>query len=159
MYKNIDWLAPVQYAAICAYTQRGIGDKKTIDYTAVQVMRNILNGMDIDARVILCEGKKDHSFCLDNDERLGITLNGINIQPKLDLVLDPVDGTTRLSQLQDNVTSIIMYADRDSIYVPENFYVLKAGSHYKFDYFIQYLVLYSFLYQMFLHLILLFFLL
>jgi fructose-1,6-bisphosphatase II / sedoheptulose-1,7-bisphosphatase len=76
-------------AAIAASRWMGRGDEKSADQAAVDAMRSALNVLDIDGTVVIGEGERDEAPMLYIGERVG-TGKG----PKLDIALDPLEGTT-----------------------------------------------------------------
>ena len=100
-------------AAIAAAKWQGRGDKNSVDQAAVDAMRHTLSTIDVDGTVIIGEGEKDEAPMLFNGEIVG---NGRD--PKMDIAVDPVDGT-RLSALgMPGALAVIAMADRGSMYAP-----------------------------------------
>jgi fructose-1,6-bisphosphatase II len=75
-------------AAIAAAKWQGRGDKNAVDQAAVDAMRHMLSTVDVDGLVVIGEGEKDEAPMLFNGEVVG---NGRD--PKMDIAVDPVDGT------------------------------------------------------------------
>ena len=76
-------------AAIAAAKLVGRGDEKAADQAAVDAMRKALNGLDITGTVVIGEGERDEAPMLFIGEAVG-TGKG----PKVDIALDPLEGTT-----------------------------------------------------------------
>ncbi|NBX66526.1 MAG: class II fructose-bisphosphatase [Proteobacteria bacterium] len=76
-------------AALAASLHVGRGDEKAADQAAVDAMRTVLNSLSIDGRVVIGEGERDEAPMLYIGERVG-TGHG----PKIDIALDPLEGTT-----------------------------------------------------------------
>jgi fructose-1,6-bisphosphatase II / sedoheptulose-1,7-bisphosphatase len=76
-------------AAVSAARLRGRGNKIAADQAAVDAMRRELNKMPIDGTVVIGEGERDKAPMLFIGERVGNS-NG----PKVDIAVDPLDGTT-----------------------------------------------------------------
>lgn len=100
-------------AAMVAGRYMGRGDKEAGDQAAVDGMRHMLNTIDIDGVVVIGEGVKDEAPMLYNGERLG-TGNG----PKVDIAVDPVDGTRLLALGRANSISTVALSDRGSMLDP-----------------------------------------
>lgn len=98
-------------AALLASRWVGRGDKEAGDQAAVDGMRQLLNEIDMDAVVVIGEGDKDEAPMLYHGERLG-TGTG----PKLDIAVDPVEGTRLLANGQGNATCVIAVAERGAFY-------------------------------------------
>jgi fructose-1,6-bisphosphatase II / sedoheptulose-1,7-bisphosphatase len=76
-------------AAIASATWMGRGDEKAADQAAVDAMRQALNVLDIDGTVVIGEGERDEAPMLYIGERVGSGRG-----PKVDIALDPLEGTT-----------------------------------------------------------------
>ena len=76
-------------AALSASRLIGRGDERAADQAAVEAMRRALNSLDIDGTVVIGEGERDQAPMLFIGEKVG-TGKG----PKLDIALDPLEGTT-----------------------------------------------------------------
>jgi len=102
-------------AAISAARYMGTGDKKIGDQAAVDAMRAVLATVDIDGTVIIGEGEKDEAPMLFNGERVG---NGNG--PKMDIAVDPVEGTSLLANGTPNSIAVIAASASGSMWVPED---------------------------------------
>ncbi|PND66237.1 fructose-bisphosphatase class II, partial [Escherichia coli] len=69
----------------------GRGDEKTADAAAVEKMREALNTLDIDGTVVIGEGERDEAPMLYIGEKVGAAQG---TGPKIDIALDPLEGTT-----------------------------------------------------------------
>src|SRR5882672_2348129 len=76
-------------AALAASKLMGRGDEKKADQAAVDAMRTSLNSLAIDGTVVIGEGERDEAPMLYIGEKVG-TGQG----PKIDIALDPLEGTT-----------------------------------------------------------------
>ena len=76
-------------AAIRAYPFIGHGDKNAADGAAVDAMRAFLGTVNFEGLVVIGEGEKDDAPMLFNGEKVGTGLG-----PKVDIAVDPIDGTT-----------------------------------------------------------------
>jgi fructose-1,6-bisphosphatase II / sedoheptulose-1,7-bisphosphatase len=76
-------------AAIASCTWMGRGDEHAADQAAVDAMRQALNVLDIDGTVVIGEGERDEAPMLYIGERVGSGRG-----PKIDIALDPLEGTT-----------------------------------------------------------------
>ncbi len=91
----------------------GRGDKIGADQAAVDAMRTVLDGVEMDGTVIIGEGEKDEAPMLYNGERIG---NGQ--PPHTDIAVDPIDGTTLAALGRAGAIAVIAVADRGSMYDP-----------------------------------------
>lgn len=111
-------------AALAAARLMGKGDKNQADQAAVDAMRFALSSMDMDGVVVIGEGEKDEAPMLYIGEEVG---NGL--PPRVDVAVDPVDGTTLLSKGLPNAVSVVALAERDSMYCPPGIvYVEKLAA-------------------------------
>jgi fructose-1,6-bisphosphatase II / sedoheptulose-1,7-bisphosphatase len=83
----------------------GRGDEKAADQAAVDAMRRALNVLDIDGTVVIGEGERDEAPMLYIGEKVG-TGRG----PKIDIALDPLEGTTITAKGGSNAISCIAMA-------------------------------------------------
>ena len=92
-------------AALSASKWMGRGDEKAADQAAVDSMRIALNGMDIEGTVVIGEGERDEAPMLYIGEKVG-TGKG----PKIDIALDPLEGTTICATGGPNALAVIAMA-------------------------------------------------
>src|SRR5499427_6218096 len=76
-------------AAVSAARLRGHGDEKAADQAAVDAMRRELNKIPIEGTVVIGEGERDEAPMLFIGEKVGIQAG-----PKVDIAVDPLEGTT-----------------------------------------------------------------
>jgi fructose-1,6-bisphosphatase II / sedoheptulose-1,7-bisphosphatase len=76
-------------AAVSAARLRGHGNEKGADQAAVDAMRRELNRIPIEGTVVIGEGERDEAPMLFIGEKVGI-----NAGPKVDIAVDPLEGTT-----------------------------------------------------------------
>jgi fructose-1,6-bisphosphatase II len=100
-------------AALAAGRWMGRGDKNAVDGAAVRAMRDALSAVDMDGVVVIGEGEKDHAPMLYLGERIG---NGM--APKVDVAVDPVDGTRALAKGLSNSVSVVALSERGTMYFP-----------------------------------------
>ena len=92
-------------AALSASLMIGRGDEKMADQKAVNAMRRALNVLDIDGTVVIGEGERDEAPMLFIGEKVG-TGKG----PKIDIALDPLEGTTITARGGANALAVIAMA-------------------------------------------------
>ena len=100
-------------AALAAARWMGRGNKNALDQAAVNAMRDRLKVIQMDGIVVIGEGEKDEAPMLYIGERIG---NGQD--PKVDVAVDPVDGTTLLSKGLPNAVSVVALAKQGTMYYP-----------------------------------------
>jgi len=103
-------------AALAAGRYMGRGDKNAVDRAAVTAMRFVLNSVEMDGTVVIGEGEKDRAPMLFCGERVGT-----GSPPKVDIAVDPVDGTTPLAMGNWNAISAIALAPRGTMFEPGPF--------------------------------------
>ncbi len=102
-------------AAIASSRWMGRGDEHQADQAAVDAMRQALNGLDIDGTVVIGEGERDQAPMLYIDEKVG-TGRG----PKIDIALDPLEGTTICATGGANaITVLAMTEDGGFLHAPD----------------------------------------
>ncbi len=92
-------------AAVAASTLIGRGDEKAADQAAVDAMRRELNTLNVDGEVVIGEGERDEAPMLYIGEKVG-TGKG----PKVDIALDPLEGTTLTAKGMPNALAVVAMA-------------------------------------------------
>jgi len=100
-------------AALAAARLMGRGDSHAVDQAAVDAMRTALREVDMDGRVIIGEGEKDNAPMLYCGENVGT-----GELPKLDVAVDPIDGTRSLAAGRLNSIAAIAAAPRGTMLDP-----------------------------------------
>lgn len=116
----LELVRATEAAAMAASKWMGRGNKNAGDGAAVEGMRLILNNVDMDGVVVIGEGEKDEAPMLYNGEQLG---NGNG--PKMDIAVDPIDGTRLLSVGGSGSISVVGLAERGHMFNPCTFYMDK----------------------------------
>jgi len=109
-------------AAVAAARLRGQGDEKAADQAAVDAMRTELNRLPIDGRVVIGEGERDEAPMLFIGEEVG-TKGG----PRVDIALDPLEGTTICAKNQPNSLAVIALAEGGSLLYAPDVYMDKIA--------------------------------
>jgi fructose-1,6-bisphosphatase II / sedoheptulose-1,7-bisphosphatase len=92
-------------AALSASRLMGRGDEKAADQAAVDAMRKALNGLAIDGTVVIGEGERDEAPMLYIGEKVG------SGGPRIDIALDPLEGTTITAKGGANALAVIAMAE------------------------------------------------
>ncbi|HTV73935.1 MAG TPA: class II fructose-bisphosphatase [Candidatus Acidoferrales bacterium] len=108
---EFEFLRATEAAAIVSGQLVGRGDKNGVDQAAVDAMRAVLGDVDIDGVVVIGEGEKDEAPMLYIGEELG-TGDG----PRVDVAVDPIDGTTLASKGGHGAISVVAAAERGSLF-------------------------------------------
>ncbi len=102
-------------AAMAAAQHLGKGDKNLVDGAAVNAMRNVLGFVRMDGIVVIGEGEKDEAPMLYIGEKIG---DGSD--PKVDIAVDPVDGTTLTSRGLSGAISVVALSARGTMHCPRS---------------------------------------
>ena len=105
-----DLIKVTSLAAIAAYDFIGKKDKDGVDKAAVDIMRKELNKIEMDGKVVIGEGELDDAPMLYIGEKLG-TGNGI----KLDIAVDPVEGTNFVSKNLPGGISVLAVSESGNL--------------------------------------------
>ena len=115
----------IDVAAKAAYKSsllKGKGDKNAADQAAVDAMRTELNNMNICGKVVIGEGEMDEAPMLYIGEILGKTKD-----PKIDIAVDPLDGTKLAANNQPNAISVISISEEGQLLQAPDTYMDKIS--------------------------------
>jgi fructose-1,6-bisphosphatase class II len=87
----LEFVRITEAAALASAEWTGHGDEKAADKAAVDAMRKAFDSVNIDGTVVIGEGERDEAPMLYIGEKVG---NKANNAPKIDIALDPLEGTT-----------------------------------------------------------------
>lgn len=118
----IELVRVTEAAALATGRWIGRGDKEAADQAAVDAMRLMLQTVAMDGRVVIGEGEKDQAPMLFNGEAVG---SGDG--PKVDVAVDPLEGTELTATGQPNALSIIAVSERGTMFFPPTFYMEKLA--------------------------------
>jgi len=94
---------------------RGRGDEKSADQAAVDAMRRELNNLPIDGTVVIGEGELDEAPMLFIGEKVGTKAG-----PKLDIAVDPLEGTTLCAKnMAGAIATLAMAEDGTLLHAPD----------------------------------------
>jgi fructose-1,6-bisphosphatase II len=100
-------------AALAAARMIGRGDKEGADQAAVDAMRLVLDSVAMDGVVVIGEGEKDEAPMLYNGEQIGD-----GTPPKVDIAVDPLEGTRLAALGMPNALAVIALSERGSMFDP-----------------------------------------
>jgi fructose-1,6-bisphosphatase II / sedoheptulose-1,7-bisphosphatase len=109
-------------AALSASRLVGRGDEKQADQAAVDAMRRALNSLNIEGTVVIGEGERDEAPMLYIGEKVG-TGKG----PKVDIALDPLEGTTITAKGGANALAVIAMAESGNFLNAPDVYMDKIA--------------------------------
>jgi fructose-1,6-bisphosphatase II len=100
-------------AALAAARLVGMGDKEAADQAAVDGMHAVLRTIHMDGIVVIGEGEKDEAPMLANGEAVGD-----GSEPRVDIAVDPLEGTRLCAQGRPNALSVIALSERGTMFSP-----------------------------------------
>jgi fructose-1,6-bisphosphatase II len=109
----IEIVRVTEAAAMSAARWQGRGDKEAGDQAAVDAMRQVLDTVVMEGTIIIGEGEKDEAPMLFNGERVGT-----GQPPKVDLAVDPVDGTRLLAEGRPGAIAVLAAAPAGALFDP-----------------------------------------
>ncbi len=120
---TIEIVRVTEAAAIAAASLRGRGDEKAADQAAVDAMRKALNRIaDLDGLVVIGEGERDEAPMLYIGEKVGE-----GGDQKIDIALDPLEGTTLCAKAMPNSLAVIAMAESGSLLHAPDCYMQKIA--------------------------------
>jgi fructose-1,6-bisphosphatase II / sedoheptulose-1,7-bisphosphatase len=111
-----------EIAAIAAWKLAGRGDEKAADQAAVDAMRTALNDLDIDGEIVIGEGERDEAPMLYIGEKVGSGKG-----PKIDIALDPLEGTTLTAKAMANALAVMAWAPKGTLLNAPDTYMDKIA--------------------------------
>ena len=121
----IELVRVTEFAALAAAKHIGRGDEKIADQAAVDAMRTSLNAMTIEGTVVIGEGERDEAPMLYIGEKVG------QGGPKVDIALDPLEGTTITAKGGENAMAVIALAQDGGFLNAPDVYMEKISSNIK----------------------------
>jgi fructose-1,6-bisphosphatase II len=100
-------------AALAAARWVGRGDNEAADQAAVDAMRLLLHTVPMDGVVVIGEGEKDEAPMLYNGEEIGD-----GSPPKVDIAVDPLEGTRLTAQGQPAALAVVALSERGTMFDP-----------------------------------------
>jgi fructose-1,6-bisphosphatase class II len=118
----LEFVRVTEAAALESARFMGRGDEKAADHAAVEAMRRMLNSIQFDGTVVIGEGERDEAPMLYIGEKVG---KGDG--PRLDLALDPLEGTTICASGGNNSLSVIAIAEEGKFLHAPDTYMQKIA--------------------------------
>lgn len=109
-------------AAVAASTMIGRGDKEGADEAAVSALRAAFNKLEMQGTVVIGEGERDEAPMLYIGEEVG-TGTG----PKIDIALDPLEGTTLTAKAMANALAVVAMAQGGTLLHSPDVYMDKIA--------------------------------
>ncbi len=108
-------------AALSASRLMGRGDERAADQAAVDAMRQALNALAIEGTVVIGEGERDEAPMLYIGEKVGAG------GPRIDIALDPLEGTTITAKGGQNALAVIAMAEEGGFLNAPDVYMDKIS--------------------------------
>ncbi len=120
----LEMVRVTEAAAIAASALIGRGDEKAADAAAVEAMRAALNELYMDGTVVIGEGERDEAPMLYIGERVG---SAPDKGPKIDIALDPLEGTTITAKAGPNALAVLAIAEQGGLLNAPDVYMDKIA--------------------------------
>jgi fructose-1,6-bisphosphatase class II len=108
-------------AALSCARLAGRGDERAADQAAVDAMRRAFNALTIDGTIVIGEGERDEAPMLYIGEKVGAG------GPKVDIALDPLEGTTICANGAPNALAVIAMAEHGNFLHSPDTYMDKIA--------------------------------
>lgn len=128
----LEMVRVTEAAAIAASKLIGRGDEKAADAAAVEGMRKAFDGLYMDGTVVIGEGERDEAPMLYIGEKVG---GAPGRGPKIDIALDPLEGTTITAKAGPNALAVLAAAEEGCLLNAPDVYMekLAVGPGYPAD--------------------------
>ena len=120
----LEMVRVTEAAAIAASKLIGRGDEKAADAAAVEAMRMAFNDLYMDGTVVIGEGERDEAPMLYIGEKVG---NAIGTGPKIDIALDPLEGTTITAKAGPNALAVLAISEEGGLLNAPDVYMEKLA--------------------------------
>lgn len=115
----LEFVRITEYASLSCARFIGSGDEKAADQAAVDAMRKAFDSVEIDGMVVIGEGERDEAPMLFIGEEVGKKTDDA---PKIDIALDPLEGTTICAHGGVGAISVIAVAERGKfLHAPDTY--------------------------------------
>jgi fructose-1,6-bisphosphatase II / sedoheptulose-1,7-bisphosphatase len=120
----LEMVRVTEAAAVAASKLIGRGDEKAADHAAVEAMRAGLNTLPFDGTVVIGEGERDEAPMLYIGEKVGAAQG---TGPKIDIALDPLEGTTITAKAGPNALAVLAIAEQGCLLNAPDVYMEKLA--------------------------------
>jgi fructose-1,6-bisphosphatase II / sedoheptulose-1,7-bisphosphatase len=120
----LEMVRVTEAAAVAASKLAGRGDEKAADHAAVEAMRAALNTLEFDGTVVIGEGERDEAPMLFIGEKVGAAQG---TGPKIDIALDPLEGTTLTAHAAPNALAVLAIAEEGGLLNAPDVYMDKLA--------------------------------
>ncbi|MEZ5655950.1 MAG: class II fructose-bisphosphatase [Sphingobium sp.] len=120
----LEMVRVTESAAIAASRLIGRGDEKAADAAAVEAMRTAFDELYMDGTVVIGEGERDEAPMLYIGEKVG---GAPGTGPKIDIALDPLEGTTITAKAGPNALAVLAAAEEGCLLNAPDVYMEKLA--------------------------------
>ncbi|HUD28852.1 MAG TPA: class II fructose-bisphosphatase [Novosphingobium sp.] len=120
----LEMVRVTEAAAIAASHLIGRGDEKAADHAAVEAMRKAFDTLYMDGTVVIGEGERDEAPMLFIGEKVG---GAPGRGPKIDIALDPLEGTTITAKAGPNSLAVLAAAEEGGLLNAPDVYMDKLA--------------------------------
>jgi fructose-1,6-bisphosphatase II / sedoheptulose-1,7-bisphosphatase len=120
----LEMVRVTEAAAVAASKLIGRGDEKAADAAAVEAMRAAFDHLSIDGTVVIGEGERDEAPMLYIGEKVG---GAPGTGPKIDIALDPLEGTTITAKAGPNALAVLAAAEEGCLLNAPDVYMEKLA--------------------------------
>ncbi len=120
----LEMVRVTEAAAVAASSWIGRGDEKAADAAAVEAMRMAFNDLYMDGTVVIGEGERDEAPMLYIGEKVG---GAPGKGPKIDIALDPLEGTTITAKAGPNSLAVLAAAEEGCLLNAPDVYMDKIA--------------------------------
>lgn len=115
----LEFVRVTEAAAISSAKWMGRGDGKAADQAAVDAMRRAMEKIEVQGTVVIGEGERDEAPMLYIGEKFG---SGDEHSPKIDVALDPLEGTNLCATGHGNALSVMAVAEKGQfLHAPDTY--------------------------------------
>jgi fructose-1,6-bisphosphatase II / sedoheptulose-1,7-bisphosphatase len=120
----LEMVRVTEAAAVAASKLVGRGDEKAADAAAVEAMRKAFDELYMDGTVVIGEGERDEAPMLYIGEKVG---GAPGKGPKIDIALDPLEGTTITAKAGPNALAVLAAAEKGCLLNAPDTYMDKLA--------------------------------
>ena len=120
----LEMVRVTEAAAVAAAQLIGRGDEKAADAAAVEAMRRAFDNLYMDGTVVIGEGERDEAPMLYIGEKVG---GAPGKGPKIDIALDPLEGTTITAKAGPNALAVLAAAEEGQLLNAPDVYMDKLA--------------------------------
>ncbi|AXF56399.1 class II fructose-bisphosphatase [Salicibibacter kimchii] len=119
---SMELVRVTEAAALSSARWMGRGLKEEADDAATSAMRDVFDTIPMQGKVVIGEGEKDEAPMLYIGEKLGAGSG-----PRVDIAVDPVEGTNIVANGQWNALAVIAIADHGELLHAPDMYMDKIA--------------------------------